>query len=381
MAGAVPRQLVLACALALCGLGAAYQVKGNVDLVAGQSPSSAIDLKNRDREQAYFTAGQDPYDFMTGSQPPWAYPLGLLLTWPEWPAVRAYFALLNLSALAFLMWWAYHLPRDATPEGRLLLMSAVGAFGGSCTATEVGQISIIVTALLAGALWSDSKGRVYLCGFLVALAMIKPTISAPFAVALILTGRYRAAAVAAAYGGLATGVTWIVTGASPIHMLQQMAAGATTFINDGTLGLVDVASLLGASPAAIVVLPLLVAVPGLVLMAVVRPSLPLAFAVASVWGRLWTYHKSYDDLMLVFVLVPLGACALTRLPSRPALATFFAMGVLAWIPGRVLALVEVQMLQLAVWPLALAVLVGLSRQRGRAAATTPSGAQLEHLHA
>jgi hypothetical protein len=381
MAGAVPRQLVLACALALCGLGAAYQVKGNVDLIVGQSPGSAIDLRNRDVEQAYFTAGKDPHDFMLGSQPPWGYEFGLLLTWPEWPAVRAYFALLNLIALAFLMWWAYHLPRDATPEARLLLMSAVGAFGGSCTATEVGQVSIIATALLAGALVCDRVGRPYLCGILVALAMIKPTIAASFAIALIITARYRAAAAAALYGALASGVTWIVTGASPMHMLEQMAAGATTFISDGTFGLVDMASRVGLSPAATVALPLLVAVPGLVLMGIVRPSLPLAFAVASVWGRLWTYHKSYDDLMLVFVLVPLGACALGRLPSRAALAAFVAMGALAWIPGRLLALVEVQMLQLAVWPLALGVLVALSRQHDRAIVRNPSTAQLERVHA
>jgi len=381
MTAAVPRQLVLACALALCGLGAAYQVKGNVELVAGQSPSSAIDLKNRDLEQSLFTSGKDPYDFMIGSQPPWAYEFGVLLTWPEWPAVRPYFAFVNLVALAFLMWWAYHLPRDATSEGRLLLMGAVGAFGGSCTATEVGQVSIIVTALLAGALWSDRSGRTYLCGILVALAMLKPTIAAPFALALLVTARYRAAAAAAAYGALASAITWIVTGASPLQMLQQMAAGAATYINDGTLGLVDIATLLGVPASAIVALPLLVAVPGLALMVAVRPSLPLAFAVASVFARLWTYHKSYDDLMLVFVLIPLGAYVLGGAPSRAALAAFLTMGALSWIPGRMLGLVEVQMAQLAVWPIALAVLVTLSRHRDRAIVVTSSSAQLERLHA
>ena len=43
------------------------------------------------------------------------------------------------------------------------------AFGGSCTATEVGQVSIIVTALLAGALLCDRHNRPWLCGLLVAL--------------------------------------------------------------------------------------------------------------------------------------------------------------------------------------------------------------------
>jgi hypothetical protein len=380
MTTAVPRQLLLACAFGLFALGAAYQIKGNIDLVSGTSASSAIDLRNRDSEQALFADGKDPYDYMIGSQPPWAYEFGQLLTWPEWPAVRAYFAIVNAIALAFLMWWAYREPRQAPVEVRLLLMSAVFAFGGSCTATEVGQISIIVTALLAGALWADRSGHAYLCGTLVALALIKPTISAPFALALIVTGRFRAAATAALYGGVATGITWLVTGVEPIHMLQQMASGATQFINDGTLGMVDVGAMMGASPTTLLWLPLLVAVPGLAVMAAVRRSPSLAFGVAALWGRLWTYHKSYDDVMMVFILIPLGVLALGARRSRPALIAFVAMGILAWLPGQLQRLPEVQILQLAVWPIALALLVGLSRRRDLAV-TSSSTASLEYQHA
>jgi hypothetical protein len=350
-------RLTLACALALFALGAAYQVKGNIELIASTAPGSAVDLKNRDMEQAFFAQGKNPLDEMVGSQPPWAYAFGMLLTWPEWPAVRVYWAVLNALALAFLMAWAYRQPRDATIETRLLLMAAVFAFGGSCTATEVGQISIIVTALLAGALWCDQAGRGYLCGLLVAFAMIKPTMSAPFAVALLVAARYRAAAAAAAYGAVATGITWAVTRTSPLHMLQQMAHDAADYINAGTLGLMDVAAMLGASPDAAVWLPLLVAVPALLLMWRARASLVLCFAVATVWARLWTYHKSYDDVMLVFVLIPLGALALGGLRSRAAAVAFFTMGVLAWIPARLLALPEIQILQFAVWPAALLLLL------------------------
>jgi hypothetical protein len=369
----LPRRLVLACAIALFALGTAYQVKGNIDLVAGDTPSSAVDLKNRDMEQAFYMAGRNPHDLMVGSQPPWSYQFGQLLTWPSWPAVRTYYAALNLLALAFLMLWAYHLARDVALEGRLLLMAAVFAFGGSCTATEVGQISIIVTALLAGALWCDRAGHPYWCGVLVALAMIKPTIAAPFAVALIVAGRYRAAGAAAAYGVVATAITWVVTATSPIVMLQQMADYASSYITDGTFGPVDLAAALGASPAAMVWVPLSLALPGLVLMAVVRPSLPLAFAIATVWARLWTYHKSYDDVMLVFVLVPLGVLAFGRARSAVAAGAFFAMGVLAWVPGRVLAITEVQIAQLAVWPVALLVLVHLERVAVRERWVIPHG--------
>lgn len=351
-------RLVPAWAVVLLLLGGAYQVKGNADLLFGTAPSSAIDLRGRDIEHTFFTQGQNPFDHFMASQPPWGYPLGWLLTWPPWPEVRVYFAAINGAALLFLMWWAYRAPRDLSRDGRLLLAAAVAAFGGSCTATEVGQVSILVTALLAGALMCDRAGRHAASGLLVALSLIKPTISAPFAVALIVTGRYRAAAAAAAYGAAATAATWLVTGASPLGMLQQMATASAAYIGDGTLGLPDVMAALGAtSPAAVSLMPLLVAVPGVALMTLTRHSLPLAFAIAAVWGRLWTYHKSYDDVMLAFLLVPLGVLALREPRSRSALAAFAVMGVLAWLPGRALALPVVQLAQLAVWPAALFVLL------------------------
>ena len=358
----VPRAGILACVLALGALGAAYQIKGNIDLVVGEGHGAAVDLRNRDKEQALFVRGQNPFDHMEASQPPWGYLFGLALTWPDWPAVRIYFAAVNAAALAFLMWWAYREPRDATPEVRLLLAGAVLAFGGSCTATEVGQVSIVVTALLAAALWCDRNQHQYASGLLVALALIKPTISAPFAVALLITGRYKAAVAATAYGAVATAVAWVVTGASPLHMLQQMAASASNYVGAGTIGVIDMLAALGiVSSAQVTLTPLIVGIPAAALMAMSRHSLTLAFAVAAVWGRLWTYHKSYDDVMLVMVLLPLGVIAFST-RSRVALVAFAALGALAWIPGRILGLPEIQMLQLIVWPAALMALIFTARE-------------------
>jgi hypothetical protein len=377
----VPRAVVLAAAIALLALGGAYQIKGNYDLIAGSHASSAIDLRNRDIEHALFVGGQNPFDSFDASQPPWAYPFGLVLTAPPWPAVRTYFAVINALALAFLMWWAYREPRDAPAEVRLLLMAAVFAFGGSCTATEVGQVSIVVTALLAGALLCDRAHRDYACGLLVALSLIKPTISVPFAIALLVTRRYRAAAAAAAYGAAASAITWAVTGASPFYMLQQMAASAAKYVGDGTLGVMDMLAAFGIVSAAQVALtPVIIAIPAMLLMAMGRHSLTLAFAVAAVWGRLWTYHKSYDDVMLAFLLIPLGVLAF-RERSRTALAAFALVGLLAWIPGRVLAVTEIQMLQLVVWPASLAVLVLCARRGVAVDVERAPSTRLEHLHA
>lgn len=347
--------------LAACGLLAltvVYQGKGNLDLVWGRDPGSAVDLMNRDHEQALFTQGKNPFDHKTGSQPPWGYPAGVLFTWPDGEAVRPYFALVNALALLGLLWWTYWALPDGRPDERWLLVAAVGAFGGSCTATEVGQIGIVVTALLAAALWCDARGHEWWAGLLVAVSLIKPTMSGPFAVALLVAGRWRASAVAAGYGVVASLVTWGVTGATPWHMLGQLARGAGGFANEGTFGLNHVLEAIGVAAALRnPMAALLVTLPGLALMWKVRQSLPLTFAVAALWGRLWTYHKSYDDVMLAFVLVPLGVLALRRPLFSATTVVFGLMGLLAWVPGRVLALEPVQIAQLLVWPVALGLVV------------------------
>lgn len=363
MSTTLPRPLLLVAAGGLALLGVVYQAKGNLDLIWGTERGSAVDLYNRDVEQALFAEGKNPFDHKTGSQPPWGYPTGVLFTWPPWPAVRAYFAVVNLAALAVVVWWAGRAVPRERPEVRWLLMAAVSAFGGSCTATEVGQVGIVVTALLILALWSDERGHEWAAGLFVALALIKPTIAGPFAIALLLTGRVQASVVAAAYGAVASGIAWLVTGVAPWTMLSQMVAAAGTYVNDGTFGLVEVLGPLGV-PSRLVnpMAALLVTVPGVAAMLMARRSLPLAFAVAALWGRLWTYHKSYDDIMLVFVMVPLGVLAFRQSRmSLAGLAGFAAMGLLAWIPGRVLVLEPVQMAQLLVWPLALLIVVAAAR--------------------
>jgi hypothetical protein len=367
------RAITLTAVLAIAALGVVYQAKGFHDLIWGSDVTSAVDLLNRDVEHRFFVRGENPFDHVEASQPPWGYPFGLVLTWPEWPAVRVYFAVLNALALALLLFWIYRYARGAPREIRLLLMVSVLAFGGACTATEVGQVSIIVTALLAGALLCDEHDHPYLCGLLVALALIKPTMSAPFAIALVMTGRYRAALTTAAYAVAAVGFTWWVTGASPIHMLDQLAAGAARYVRDGTYGVMDLLAAMDvAASTQVLITPLIVAVPGVLLTLLVRRSLPLAFAVAAVWGRLWTYHKTYDDVMLALLLVPIGLIAFTG-KSRASLVAFWLLAVLLWLPGRVVVFERVQMLQLIAWPLALGLLMVVSR-RGEPAALAHSPA-------
>ena len=77
---------------------------------------------------------------------------------------------------------------------------------------------------------------------------------------------------------------------------------------------------------------------------------------------------TYDDVMLAFLLVTLGAVAFTR-QSRVGLVTFGAVSLLLWLPGRVVSIEIVQIVQLFAWPFALTMLMALAL-RGSAAAAT-----------
>lgn len=354
MSGFTWRSVLLWCGLfAIGSLALIYQAKGNYLLVLGPDDSDAVDLFHRTQEQGFFEQGKNPHDYMTGSQPPWGYPVGWLLTWPKWPAVRIYFAVINIVAQAVIAAWVWRFSQLARLEKACLILSLL-AFGGSCTATEVGQISIVVTALLVGALWCDTAGKSSGCGLLVALSLVKPTISLPFVAAILMTRRWIALQVLVVYCAAATTFCWVVTQTTPWHMLRQLAEKAADYIDHGTIGLVDVLKACGIPPAQITLLtPLLVVLPSLLCMLLCRKSLLISFAIAAVGGRLWTYHKSYDDIMLLFLLFPLGWLACRRRSISPALILFLLIGILAWLPGRWLALREVQLLQLVAWPFAL----------------------------
>jgi hypothetical protein len=61
--------------------------------------------------------------------------------------------------------------------------------------------------------------------------------------------------------------------------------------------------------------------------------IPIKAALLAVVARLWTYHRRYDDVLLVFFLVPLGVHALRRRTASAWLG-FFAVGLTLWPPIR-----------------------------------------------
>src|SRR5258708_3325591 len=104
-------------------LAIAHPLRGLSCLVVGSDRRDAVDLKLRWTEERYFLRGKNPFDVWSShspraaqngisfgrpaeverdiggpdpAHPPWGYVTGLFYLWPSWPAVRVYFAGLNL---------------------------------------------------------------------------------------------------------------------------------------------------------------------------------------------------------------------------------------------------------------------------------------------
>jgi hypothetical protein len=400
-AGPVPERLhaaacwAMTCVLLILAL--AYYARGANYLVWGKARSDAVDLRMRWSEEQYFLRGQNPYDMWLAhspsarragltqdtarraevapdlgtsdpAHPPWAYVTGLLLLWPKWPAVRVYYLLLNTIGLIVIAVVAAALVDSRRREVRWLAASGALAMGSVSATLGVGQYGIIVVALLAAALWFAERRHWARTGLLLALSLVKPTLSGPFCLVPWTSRRWTAAAAMAGYLVVASGVTWLVVGVNPVVMLMQLHRVGAVFGEDGNLSAAEVLFAAGvdrqlATSVALVV----VIVPACLALFALRSASPVVtFAVAAVAARFWSYHKSYDNLVLVFVLI-----ALARLWSEAPAGTmrkvtgltWLAMGITLWVPPRATTDWQFLLVQLTIWLVAIGLLVSVALWR------------------
>lgn len=375
--------------LSLAVLCVLYVANGSKDLVFGQDTGDAIDLKLRWTEQQYFFRGVNPFDVWLShapraraagastmarapaapmsdlgvadpGHPPWAYVSGAVLFWPAWPAVRWYFLLWNLAALVTLAACTWSLVgRETIWHARLAVVGVV-AVGAISTTLGVGQYGVVVVGCLSGALLALSRGANVTAGVLLGIALAKPTLSGPFALVLLIGGYWRATLSAAAYLCGASLITWAVVGEQPLHMLRQLATLGRVIAGDGDISFPQLLITSGyAPPTAGAVGMVATLLPAIALMLIAkRQSVVSMFAVAAVAARLWTYHRAYDDLIIVFLLLALVVEGEHRRNWRHPLSVFFLLvGVTLWLPPSVTASPLFGVVKVTVWLAACAVVV------------------------
>src|SRR5205085_87263 len=124
------------------------------------------------------------------------------------------------------------------------------------------------------------------------------------------------------------------THSNPFFVLKQISSQSAQYVSEenGLIGLLMKAGV----PSNVSILICFVSglIAGCFLIWQSRHCSPLVlFAIAATIGRLWMYHRRYDDCMLVFLFVPLLTAAWKSPTSLPLLCVAL-LGLSLWFPLR-----------------------------------------------
>ena len=347
-------------------LGSLYIGWGAWQLSFAQDWRSGVDLGQRKRELQYVQKAQNPMDVAilrnakkagqpvpdldgrnakldkkigypsNGGYPPWAYFFAgpvMMISDPD--LLKRSWAVLCVCSIAFCGWRGW---QELRPFGRspaLLCAGSVLAIGGTKTSIYFGQWSTPLLAVAFAALWllkDRRKLNQTIGGLLMAVAVTKVTLTLPLMTPLLLTRRWLALTAAGVLLAIATTMVCVQVSTPPWTMLSQMTSAGSTYAHRGF----DAAGLLIASgvPAKSAVKGAALAVAALA--AAVHwfgrdRSLLWHFGVAGLVGRLWTYHKEYDNAILALLLVALLYAAV-RSGKTHLWVGFWLLGLSLWVP-------------------------------------------------
>jgi hypothetical protein len=364
-------KFLLFIAIFLILLSLAYFGKGFYNLIFDQG-DGARDLLERWQEQQYICRGFYPYNITenspyidpqigvirSGGYPPWAFFTGFFLV-PciSWGATRVYFALLNLIAIAILAVFSYQVGYPYGKIKALFSMAAVLGIASHTTTLNNGQYGIIINAFLIATFWALEKRQDTWTGLLLALAMVKPSISAFYFFILIVRQRFRAASVFFLYIGLATLSIWLVTKVDPVAMLFRIIEQSQYFADRGTSGINFLTTFGINAKIATILLGLVGTATAIAIFFFWHnTSLLSLFAIASVIGRVGIYHRFYDNVMLFFLLLAFLKLTFRNVNKINIFMTFLVAMTL-WLPRSAIVMIhmegKIEFWQLIIWIIAL----------------------------
>jgi hypothetical protein len=304
--------------------------------------------------------------------PPWIFFTEFIFVVSNWRATCLLLGAWNLLALALALIWAYRVGARWGKGNGWLLAASVAAVSSICTTLRNGQVGLLTFAFLLAAMLLEGRKRAVPAGILMGLAALKPTITGPFFLIYLARRRFGIIATAAAYIAIAMVTLWIVTGAGPLEMMREMSYSQKTELTEG-YGPDHYLRSMGLSFSMSTAIPAIAGVViGLAIAAAYRriPMLPL-MGMMSVISRLWAYHRMYDNLALIFLLVAIGERMLARKDGFSR-ALFLLIGLSLWLPARATAYEFFQAYQMLVWGVGLIGLCIVWRHSAGFAARTGS---------
>jgi hypothetical protein len=148
--------------------------------------------------------------------------------------------------------------------------------------------------------------------------------------------RWTTLIVTGIYLGVGSCFVWWRTGVTPLAMIHDILEAPLLYWTfTGSHNLVTLAGKFGMDQAvALKILAPSVAAIGLGILIRWRnaPMIDL-FAIAAIADRLWTYHRFYDNIILVFLLAAIGG-AVVRNPKWVGVAILIGLGSTLWLPQQ-----------------------------------------------
>ncbi len=369
-------RVILFVSILLISISLIYLATGFYDLVIVKD--LAVDLVSRWKEQQYIYQGVYPYDAMKGSPNiipeigvinsggyfPWSFFTGFVF-FPPIPLqlTRLYHALLNLVSILVSAIFAYRIGLAYSKKKALFSLAAILAIASTKSTLSMGQYGLIVNTLLILMFWLIQKNKNIWAGLIFGVAMVKPNISAPYFLILMIHKRFKAIFAFLLYIILGSINIWIITKLSPIYMLNKVF-GQSKYFADKGYSAIGFVTALGLDPKQAT---LLLGIIGLFAVGVIiylcrHYSLLNLFAICSVIGRIFVYHRHYDNLMLIFLFL-----AIIRLffenPNKLNIFFVSLIGISLWIPARIIDYLNLEILQIIIWITALGHILIQGKQR------------------
>lgn len=290
--------------------------------------TGAIDLRNfQDFTTAWF-AGRPVYrEFGHAPYPPASFAfLYPLVGWLDFDDARSIWAVTSGVALVWLSVRLVAASAAVTTSEKILaalLLPAMNATGVTIGNAQLG-LHVLAVLVLAVTMPCSSKERLtrydLAAAGLFAVALVKPSISAPFVWLVLFAERGFRRVLLAACGYLV--VTWLALQFQtlPLHRLvpDMLANGRRLATTEGYANLDAWSVGLGMSewaPAASILV--LVGLGGWI-WAHRSVDFWLRLGVTAIVARLWMYHWHYDDLLIVLPMIALFRIAKTH--PQPNLA-------------------------------------------------------------
>lgn len=349
-------------------LSFAYLTKGFYTLIFDYSKEGARDLLERWREQQYIYNRIYPYGMNwkqiipeigvihSGGYPPWAFFTGFFIFPPlSWTLTRYYQGLLNLLSLGIISYFAYQIGSPYGKKSQLFFIGICLAISSNCTTLNNGQYGIIINALLVGVYWLINANKNQWSGILMGMALAKPSISAPYFLAFLIKKKIKSAIISIVYIIFGTVIIAWLTKLNSFKLLNRFIQQIKYIADDG-FSAVNIFINWGLKVELIIIILIIGAIIFTVITYFILQnySLLTIFAIASVIGRVFAYHRLYDNVMLVFLLLALWQLAFSQ-RQKIHFAMAIIVGLTLWLPASFVLINYSfwQSLQIVIWMIAL----------------------------